>query len=111
MISFIISLLISALAVVITAYMLPGVEVKNFGQAIWVALLIGFLNAIVKPVMILLTLPITIITFGLFLLVINALLILFVGAVVPGFKVHGFWWAVLFSIVLSVINWFLHLFV
>jgi putative membrane protein len=108
MISFIISLLISAVAVVITAYILPGVEVKSFGPALWAALLIGFLNAFIKPIMILLTLPITIITLGLFLLVINALLILLVSAIVPGFKVNGLLWAILFSIVLSLVNGLLH---
>ncbi len=108
MLYFIFSLLISTLAVVITAYILPGVTVKSFGPAILAALLIGFLNAFVKPLMVILTLPITIITLGLFLLVINAVLILMVSAIVPGFKVKGLFWAILFSIILSFVNALLH---
>ena len=106
--SFIISLLISALAVVCSAYLLPGISVKNFGQAILVALFIGLANAIIKPIMIFLTFPITVVTLGLFLFVINAIIILLVSALLPNFKVRNFGWALLFSIVLSVVNWILH---
>lgn len=106
--SYIISLLVTALAVVVTAYLLPGVTIKSYGSAIIVALLIGLVNTIIKPIMVILTFPITILTLGLFLFVINALMILLVSALVPGFKVNGFLWALIFSIVLSFVNSILH---
>lgn len=102
--SFLISLLITALAVVITAYLLPGVTVKSYGNAILVALLLGIANALVKPILVILTFPITLLTLGLFLLVINALIILLVSALLPSFKVKSFGWAFLFAIVLSLVN-------
>ena len=106
--STIISLLITAIAVVITAYILPGVTIKNYGHAIIAAILIGLVNAVIRPIMVFLTFPITIITLGLFLLVINALMILLVSRILPTFKVNGFLSALLFSIILSVINSVLH---
>jgi len=96
--------LASALVIIIASYLLPGVHVANFVSALWVALVLGILNAVLKPILILLTLPITILTLGLFTLVINAILILLAAKIVPGFQVDGFLWAVLFSIVVSVIN-------
>ncbi len=100
-------LLFNTLAVLIAAYLLPGVRVESFLAALVVAVVVGILNAIVRPLLILLTLPITLLTFGLFAFVINALLILLASALVPGFSVSGFSWALLFSIVLSLVNWFL----
>ncbi|MBD3208305.1 MAG: phage holin family protein [Candidatus Nealsonbacteria bacterium] len=91
------------LSVLVTAYVLPGVEVSGFLAALLVALLLGILNAIIKPLLLFLTLPINILTLGLFTLVVNALIILIASALAPGFKVDGFWWALLFSIILSVI--------
>ena len=96
--------LVSTLVVIIAAYLLPGVHVENFWTALVVAVVLGILNLLLKPLLILLTLPVTIVTFGLFLLVINALLILLTSSIVPGFTVDGFWWAMLFSILLSLIN-------
>lgn len=100
----IIKILVNGIAVFLTAYLLRGVTVKNFGNAILVALVLSVVNAIIRPIFIFLTIPITILTLGLFILVINALLIMLVDAIVPGFKVKNFWWALLFSIILSVIN-------
>ena len=100
----IISLVISSVAVILTAYLLPGVTVSGFLPALLVAIVLGFLNAFVKPILVLLTLPINIITIGLFTFVINALIILLVSQIVPGFRVDGFWWALLFSVILSVVN-------
>lgn len=100
----IISLVISAVAVILTAYLLPGVTVAGFLPALLVAIVLGFLNAFVKPILILLTLPINIVTIGLFTFVINALIILLVSQIVPGFRVDGFWWALLFSVILSIVN-------
>lgn len=96
--------LASALVVIIASYLLPGVHVDSFMTALLVALVLGILNVLLKPLLILLTLPITIITLGLFTLVINALLILLVDMLVPGFTVDGFWWAVLFSLLIALIN-------
>ena len=98
--------LASALVILIAAYILPGVSIVSFWTALLVALVMGILNVLVKPLLILLTLPITLVTFGLFLVVINALVVLLASAIVPGFHVDGFWWAVLFSIIVSIINMF-----
>jgi putative membrane protein len=98
--------LASAVIILIAAYVLPGVHVENFWTALVVAVILGILNLFVKPLLILLTLPITLVTFGLFLLVINAILILIAGSIVPGFTVDGFWWALLFSLLVSIINAF-----
>lgn len=99
-----IRLLISALAVFICATVLPGAHVDGFMIAIVVAAVLALLNLLVKPILVILTIPITIITLGLFLLVINTILILLVDALVPGFTIDGFWWAFVFSILLSIIN-------
>jgi putative membrane protein len=97
----IIRFLLSGLAVLLTAYLLPGVHVEHYGYALLVALVLAIINALVKPVLVILTIPITFVTFGLFLLVINALMILLVDWLVGGFNVDGFWWALLFSLILS----------
>lgn len=101
---FILRLLLSALAVVLLANILPGVHVATFGIAVIVALVLSLLNFLVKPLLVILTLPVTIVTFGLFLLVINALIILMAGGLVSGFTVDGFWWALLFSLLLSLVQ-------
>ncbi|MBU2650374.1 MAG: phage holin family protein [Bacteroidetes bacterium] len=104
---FIIQVLLSAVAVLLAAYILPGIQVKSFLNALLVALVLALLNTFVSPILVFLSIPITFITLGLFLLVINALIILLAGAIVPGFKVNGFWWALVFSIILSVITYLL----
>ncbi len=96
--------LVSALAVLASAYLLPGVAVTSFVTALVAALVLGILNAFIKPLLILLTLPINIVTLGLFTLVINAGLIMLAANMVDGFTVNGFWWAVIFAIVLSIVN-------
>lgn len=105
-----ISWLVSALVIIVAAYLLPGVHVKSFTAALVAALVIGIINAFLKPFLLILTLPVNIFTFGLFTLVTNALLIMLASAVVPGFIVDSFWWALLFGIALSIINWFIHQF-
>ena len=102
--NFIIRFLLNGLAVFLTAYLLDGVDVDGYGTALLVALLLSIANAVVKPILILLTIPITIITLGLFLLVINALMIMLVDYFVDDFIVHGFWWALLCSLILSLFN-------
>ncbi len=99
----IINWLIMTFAVIVTSYILPGVALSGFGTAFLVALVLGLINVFIKPVLLLLTLPINILTLGLFTFVINALVILMASAIVPGFKVDGFWIALLFSIVLSIV--------
>ena len=91
----------SALLVVLLAEALPGASVSNYYTAILVALVISILNMLVKPILVILTLPVTLITFGLFLLVINAIIILVADALVAGFSVRGIGWALLFSVLLS----------
>jgi putative membrane protein len=80
------------------------VHVENYGYALLVALLLAIANAFVKPVLIIFTIPLTVLTLGLFLLAINAIIILMVDYFVPGFSVDGFWWALAFSLILSVFN-------
>lgn len=100
--------LITALAIMVTAYLLPGVSVSGFGVALIVALVLGIINVLLKPILVILTLPITIVTLGLFVLVINAGLVLLTDQIVSGFDVVNFWWALLFSLVLSVISGIFH---
>ncbi len=96
--------ILNAVALLIVAYVLPGITVSSFGSALIAALVLGLLNTLVKPVLILLTLPITIVTLGLFLLVLNALVFWFAGSILKGFHVNGFWWAVLGAIVYSLVS-------
>jgi len=100
----IIRFLLTGVAVILTAYLLPGVSVDSYLTALIVALVLAIVNLIVKPILILFTIPITILTLGLFLLVINALMILLTAYFVDGFTVDGFWWALAFSLVLSIFN-------
>ena len=95
---------VSAVALGLAAYLLPGVTVTLLG-ALVLAVVLGLINALIKPLVFILTLPINIITLGLFSLVINALLVMLAAYVVPGFSVAGFWSAFWFAILLSLINW------
>ncbi|MCC5899287.1 MAG: phage holin family protein [Phormidium sp. GEM2.Bin31] len=101
---FIVTWLMTALALVVTAYIVPGIELDGFNAALIAAIILGLVNAVVRPLLILLTLPITIVTLGLFLLVINALSIQLVAALTSGFTVNGLWWAIIGSIVLSFVS-------
>lgn len=105
---FIIKILVSALAIYLVALIMPHVQIDDQVTVVLVALVLAFLDAIVKPLLTILTIPITIFTFGFFLLAINAFIILMATRLVPGFHVDGFWWALLFSMVLSVTNGFLN---
>lgn len=104
----IISLLLSTVAVMVTAYILPGVHVANFFTALVVAVVIGIVNSLILPLLLLITLPINILTLGLLTFVIIGFLVLGVSAIVPGFKIDGFWWALVFAFVLWIINSFIH---
>ncbi|MGX5658778.1 phage holin family protein [Castellaniella ginsengisoli] len=96
--------ILNAVALLVVAYILPGITVASFGSALIAALVLGLLNAVVKPLLILLTLPLTIVTLGLFLLVLNALVFWFAGSILKGFQVDGFWWAVIGAIVYSLVS-------
>ena len=102
--NFLLNLLLSGLAVFVSGRMIPGVVVEGYGTSIVVAIILAIVNAIIKQILLILTLPINIMTLGLFSLVINAIVILIVDAMVSGFSVDGFWTALIFSIVLSLVN-------
>ena len=105
-----IRLIISAIAVLVTDLLLPGVSLGDMSQtnglmtALLVAAVLGLLNALLKPILVLLTLPVTLVTLGLFLLVINAVIVLIAARLVPGFIVDSFWWALGFSLLLSIVT-------
>jgi putative membrane protein len=101
--------LINALVIFVAAYVLVGVHVSNFTAALAAALVLGIINVTIRPLLLLLTLPISLLSLGLFTFVINACMILLSAKIVPGFTVDSFWWAFLFSLVLSIINYFLYL--
>lgn len=107
--SFFLKVLVSSFAVLISAYILPGVDVENFVAALVVAFVLGILNMLLKPFLIILTIPVTVMSLGLFLLVINAFIVQIAAYFVKGFMVDGFWWALLFSIILSIVTWFLEI--
>ncbi len=99
-----ISLVVSAVAVLIAAYVIPGVTVNGFFTAVVVAVILGLVNMFIRPIISLLTLPLNILTLGLFSFVITALMIMLTGAIVPGFTVSGFLTALIFGVVLSLVN-------
>lgn len=103
-----ITLLVNSFAVFITDYLLPGIHIPDLLTTVIIAVVLGVLNTFIKPILVILTLPVTLITFGLFVFVLNALMVLLASAVIPGFHVDGFWWALAFSLVLSIINSFLN---
>jgi putative membrane protein len=96
--------ILNAVALLVVAYILPGITVASFGSALIAALVLGLLNAVVKPVLVLLTLPLTVVTLGLFLFVLNALVFWLAGSILRGFQVDGFWWAVIGAIVYSIVS-------
>jgi putative membrane protein len=102
--NWILRFLLSSVAVVLTAYLLPGASVTDFWTAMVVAFVLSLVNIFIKPLLILFTIPVTILSLGLFLLVINAMMILLTDYFVNGFDVDGFWWALLFSLILSLFN-------
>jgi putative membrane protein len=93
-----------AIAIALSAYLIPGVALDGIGTALIVAVVLGLINAIIKPILVILTLPVNFLTLGLFTFVINALLIMLTSSLVAGFRVDGFWWALLFGLVLSIVS-------
>ncbi|MGA2935474.1 MAG: phage holin family protein [Syntrophobacteraceae bacterium] len=103
--------LLLTISIILTSYLVDGIYVASFSAALFAALVLGILNALFRPVLIVITLPINILTLGLFTFVINALLLKMVSGVVPGFYVHGFWSAVFGSLIISLVSWLLSSFV
>lgn len=99
--------IINAVALLGVALLMPSISVSNFGAALIAALVLGLVNTLIRPVLVFLTLPVTLLSLGLFILVINGLLFWFVGSFVPGFFVSGFWSGFFGAIVYSVISWLL----
>ena len=102
--NFIMRIIVTSIVAFGLSYLLSGIHINSFWSAIILAVVLAVLNAIVKPILILLTLPLTILTLGLFLFVINALIILLADNFIDGFQVDGFWWALLFSLLLSIVS-------
>lgn len=96
--------IVNAAALLLVAYLYPGVQVEGFMPALWAALVLGLVNAVIRPILVILTLPVTVLTLGLFLFVINGLLFWAVADIVKGFAVSGFWAALLGSILYSLIT-------
>jgi putative membrane protein len=107
MLNILLGWLVSAMMVIAVAYILPGVYVSGLLVALVVAIVLGLSNSIIRPLALLLTLPINILTLGLFTFVLDALLVMFCAVIVPGFTVNSFWWALLFALILSLVNSFL----
>lgn len=99
---------IVGITLIIVSWILPGFHVQSFGAAVIAALVLGIVNAIVRPILIVLTFPLTVLTLGIFLLIINAFMYLFVSAVVPGFHVHGLMTAIIGSLITSIVSSILH---
>lgn len=100
------SILINTLAVLVTGYVLNGIHIQSFWTAVVVAIVLGIVNAFIRPVIFILTLPINILTLGLFSFIIMGALVYLVSYIVPGFTVDNFWWAIAFGIVVAIVNWF-----
>jgi len=100
----IITIFVNSIAVFFGAFILNGVEVKNYITAIGVAILLALVNSFIKPLIVVLTLPLTLLTLGLFILVINAWMLMLVDKIIDGFKIQSFAWALIFSIILMILN-------
>ncbi|MCJ7687611.1 MAG: phage holin family protein [Desulfobacteraceae bacterium] len=103
--------LVLTAAIVIASYLISGIEVSGFFSAFFAAAILGILNIFFRPILFILTLPINLLTFGLFTFVINALLLKMASGVIEGFQVHGFWSAVFGALLISVVNWLLNSFI
>ncbi len=103
--------LILTVAIIVTSYLLNGIQVSGFFPAFFAAAILGILNAFFRPLLLLLTLPLNVLTLGLFTFVINAIMLMMASGVIPGFEVHGFWSAVFGSLLISIISWLLTSFI
>ena len=104
---FLARLLLNGIAIIVAAWLIPGLDVTGPGTALLAGVLLGFVNALVRPVLIVLTLPLTLITLGLFIFVVNAICLGLTAALLPGFSVSGFWAALFGALVVSVVSWML----
>ena len=104
---FLLRVLLNAVAVFLAAQLIPGIGVSGAGAALWAGLVLGLVNAVIRPVLILLTLPVTFFTLGLFIFVINAACLGLAAWVVPGFTISGFWAALFGALVISIVSWLL----
>ena len=102
--NFLIKLILTSASVLLADYLLPGIHVSDYVTAFLVACMLTILNATVRPILVILTIPITFITLGLFLLVINAFLVMITSAVIDDFQTDNFWWALAFSVIISIFN-------
>jgi len=103
--------LISTASIMLASYLVDGIRVSGFFSALLAAVALGILNAVLRPVLIILTLPLTILTMGLFIFFINALMLVMASVIIPGFDVQGFWPALFGSLIISIINWILSMFI
>ena len=103
--------LILTVAIIATSYLAGGIQVSGFFSAFFAAAILGILNAFFRPLLLLLTLPLNVLTLGLFTFVINAIMLIMASGVIPGFEVHGFWSAVFGSLLISIISWLLTSFI
>ena len=97
--------LVNTLALIAVAYLMPSISVASFGSALVAALILGLVNAVIRPVLFVLTLPVTVLTLGLFIFILNGLLFWFVGSFIEGFEVRGFWSGVFGAILFSIVSW------
>ncbi len=111
MIEIIVQILITSVLLLVVAKIVSGIEIQDWGAAIFTAIVLGIVNAVVKPILIVLTIPITVLTLGLFLFVINALMLWMAGSLVSGVRIKGFWYALLGSVVLSILNTLVYMFI
>jgi len=98
-------------SIIMASYLLEGIHISGFFSAFFAAAALGILNALFRPVLLILTLPINVLTLGLFTFIINALMLKMASGIIPGFEVHGFWTAVIGSLIISVISWLLNSFI
>jgi len=105
---FLVRWIVNAAAVFLAANLVPGISVSGFAVAVLAGLILGFVNAIIKPILFVLTLPITVVTLGLFIFVVNAICLALVAWLVPGLSISGFWAAFFGAIVISLVSWLLH---
>ena len=103
--------LVLTVAIMLTAYLMDGIQVNGFFSALFAAAILGILNAFFRPILIIMTLPINILSLGLFTFIINAVLLLMVSGVIPGFVIRGFWSAIFGSLLISIVSWLLSSFV
>jgi putative membrane protein len=105
---FLARLLLNGIAIIVAAYLLPGLHVDSPTSALLAGVILGFVNAIVRPVLFVLTLPLTLVTLGLFIFILNAICFALTALIVPGFSVDGFWWALLGALLVSIVSWILN---